>query len=57
MTNDTPQSAYHRRIESVSDYICCHLQENLSVDHFQYVVRMPQVQEHEQVTDIYLPLL
>jgi AraC family transcriptional regulator len=50
MTNDTPQSAYHRRIKSVIDYICRHLQENLSVDHLSEIAGFSKFHFHRQFT-------
>ena len=50
MTTDKKESAYHRRIERVIDYICRHLQEELSVDHLSEIAGFSKFHFHRQFT-------
>lgn len=50
MTNATNQDAYHLRIKRVIDYICSHLDEELSLDHLSEVAGFSKFHFHRQFT-------
>jgi AraC family transcriptional regulator len=50
MSTDTNQEAYERRIQRVIDYVCSHLEEDLSVDRLSEVAGFSKFHFHRQFT-------
>jgi AraC family transcriptional regulator len=48
MKTDTNQDAYQRHIERVINYICSHLDEELSLDHLSEVAGFSKFHFHRQ---------